>query len=409
MTTTTQLDEAGGRNGDPAERIEAIRATPVNIPLEAPYRWSVGAFPGFSKTVIEVEAGNGAIGIGEAPSAWAAQIVEQSLAPRLRGADPRNLEDCEARGLPPVRVMRNADDDSLRRAYGAVEMALWDLRGKLESRSVAELLGGRVRDSVRFSEYFAPRYESGGRGGETTPAEIAAYCARMAEEHESTWFEGKVGVFSVATEAKIVREVRAAIGSDAVLRLDANMRWSVTTAREALHRFEPYDVRSIEDPARSIEEMARLRQSTSISFSTHDPNLRAAAAHGVPEAFVINLTALGGIRRTLGFVSACEELGIDVWFYSPDSGIANAAYLQVAAATEWIGQPSQTLLRWHTDDVIKGGPMRPRGNRLDVPEGPGFGVEIDREALQRCHERFLADGPYDQYGDPSRPGRYPRW
>ena len=381
----------------------------MNIPLEAPYRWSVGAFPGFSKTIVEVETVDGVVGVGEAPSPWAAQIVELSLGPRLIGADPRNLEDCEARGLPPIRVMKNAEDESVRRAYGGVEMALWDLLGKLDGRSVAELLGGRVRDTVRFSEYFAPRYERDGRGGETTPVEIAGYCARMAEEHGSTWFEGKVGVFDVSTEVAIVREVRAALGPDAVLRLDANMRWSVTTARDALRRMEAYDVRSVEDPVRSIEEMARLRTTTSISFSTHDPQLRTAAALGVPEAFVINLAAFGGIRRSLAFVAACEELGVDVWFYSPDTGVANAAYLQVAAATEWIGQPSQTLLRWHLDDVVEGGPLRPHANSLPVPTGPGLGVTLDREALRRCHDRFRTEGPYDVYGDPSRPGRYPRW
>jgi glucarate dehydratase len=305
--------------------------------------------------------------------------------------------------------MKNADDDSLKRAYGGVEMALWDLLGHLDGRSVAELLGGRVRDTVEFTEYFAPRYESNGRGGETTPAQIAAYCARMAEEHGSTWFEGKLGVFDLATEVAVVREVRAAIGPYAVLRLDANMRWSVTVAREALRRLEQYDVRSIEDPVGSFEEMVRLRASSSISFSTHDPQLRAAAMYGVPDAFVINLTALGGIRRTLAFAAACEELGIELWFFSPDTGVANAAYLQVAAATRWIAQPSQTLLRWHLDDVIAGGPPRPEGNRLPVPTGPGLGVELDRSALRRAHERFLARGPFDQYGDPSRPNRYSHW
>jgi L-alanine-DL-glutamate epimerase-like enolase superfamily enzyme len=53
--------------GAPGERIKAIRATPVNIELEAPYRWSVGAFPGFSKTIVEVETEDGAIGVERLP------------------------------------------------------------------------------------------------------------------------------------------------------------------------------------------------------------------------------------------------------------------------------------------------------------------------------------------------------
>ena len=140
----------------------------------------------------------------------------------------------------------------------------------------------------------------------------------------------------------------------------------------------------------------------------HEPSVGLAATLGVPDAFCINLCALGGIRRTLQMVAACAELGIDVWFYSPDAGVMNAAYLQVAAATPWISQPSQTLLRWHTDDVIVGGPMRPENGLLPVPDGPGLGVKLDREAVRRCHQRFLDDGAYDHYGDPSRSG-YVTW
>ena len=112
--------------------ITAIRTTPINIPLEAPYRWSVGVFPGLSKTIVEVETSAGVVGIGEAPSPWAGRIIDERIAPRLIGADPTNLADCERRGLPPVRVMRNADDDSVVHAFGGVEMALWDAAGKLE-------------------------------------------------------------------------------------------------------------------------------------------------------------------------------------------------------------------------------------------------------------------------------------
>lgn len=404
LTHTLASDTRGVRD----VTITAIRTTPINIPLEAPYRWSVGVFPGLSKTIVEVETSAGVVGIGEAPSPWAGRIIDERIAPRLIGADPTDLADCDRRGLPPVRVMRNADDDSVVHAFGGVEMAVWDVIGQLQGRSIADLLGGRVRDAVSFTEYFAPRLAVNGAGGEDDPLSIARYCARMQETHGATAFEGKVGIFDVATEVKIVREVRAAIGDDCLLRLDANKRWTVGTARGALREFERFGVASIEDPVSSVTEMVSLRRSTQIGFSSHDPQVGLAATLGVPDAFCINLCALGGIRRTLQAVAACAELGIDLWFYSPDTGVMNAAYLQVATATPWISQPSQTLLRWHTDDVIVGGPMRPENGLLRVPDGPGLGVTLDREALRRCHQRFLDDGAYDHYGDPSRSG-YVTW
>ncbi|MDQ2739508.1 MAG: hypothetical protein M3Y35_13035, partial [Actinomycetota bacterium] len=117
-------------------RIGAIRATPVNIPLKAAYQWSVGYFPGFSKTIVVVETESGVVGVGEAPSSWSTGLIEHAIAPRLIGADPRDLADCERRAVPPIQAMRNADDESVLRAYGGVEMALWDLNGRIQTRAV---------------------------------------------------------------------------------------------------------------------------------------------------------------------------------------------------------------------------------------------------------------------------------
>jgi glucarate dehydratase len=195
------------------------------------------------------------------------------------------------------------------------------------------------------------------------------------------------------------------VGEDPILRLDANMAWSTATAREALRRLEPYNLSSFEEPVRSFRELALLRQSTTIAFSAHDPNLVGAVEWGVPDAIVINLTILGGIRRTVAFIAACEAFGVDVWFYS-EPGVSTAAHLQVASAISWLAQPSQTLARWQTDDVLAEGIFVPRDGELKVPDGPGLGVTLDPAALRRCHQRFLDDGPYNPYADPA-PGS--RW
>lgn len=377
----------------------------MNVPLEAPYKARAGLFSGFSKTIIEVESSDGVVGIGEAPNALLAHFIDEYIAPRLIGVDPHDLAACEERCLPPIQMYQNTDASPIVMAFGGVEMALWDLMGKLAGRSVASLLGGRVRDEVTFTEYFAMREAVGGRGGEQTPLEVARYCASLAEDHGATGFEGKVGVRDLATEVAMVREVRNAVGPDALLRLDANMAWTTTTAREALRRFEAFDLSSFEEPVRTHLELSRLRSSTGVSFSSHNPNLREAVLLGVPDAFVINLTSLGGIRRTVAFIAACEELRVDVWFYS-DPGVATAAYLQVAAAIPWIAQPSQTLGRWLAEDVIEGGPFIPSGGSIRVPDGPGLGVALDRRALARCNERFRNEGPYDDYLDPVTRTRY---
>jgi glucarate dehydratase len=405
--SSTASEAPGALQDQPGDlRIAQIRATPVNIALKAPYEWSAGYFPGFTKTIVEVETEAGLVGVGEAPNSWSAEIIERALAPRLVGGDPRDFAACERRTLPPFEVMRNTEDESLLRAYGGIEIALWDLNGKLQGRPVAELLGGFVRSEIPYTEYFAPRMTSGSAGGESSPADVARYCARMQEEHGARAFEGKVGIGDLGFEVAMVREIRRAIGEEAPLRLDANMGWSLITAREALRRLAPFNIRSIEDPVATLQEMARLRLSTDISFSTHIPELGLVSQLGVPDAIVVGIGALGGISRTIAFAHACQHLGVELWFYSPDTGVANAAYRQVAAAVEWISEPSQTLIRWHADDVVDAGPIAPRNGVIEASRAPGLGIALDPEAMRRCHEAFQAQGAYDQYQHPERPGAY---
>ncbi|MBA2741909.1 MAG: chloromuconate cycloisomerase, partial [Actinobacteria bacterium] len=59
--------------------------------------------------------------------------------------------------------------------------------------------------------------------------------------------------------------------------------------------------------------------------------------------------------------------------------------------------PSQSLLRWTADDVVAGGPFSPERGGIDVPTGPGLGVDLDETALARCVERFGREGEYDLY------------
>ncbi|OQW83150.1 MAG: chloromuconate cycloisomerase, partial [Proteobacteria bacterium ST_bin15] len=83
--------------------ITRIRATPVNLPLEAPYLWSYGSLAGFSKTIVEVETSDGLIGLGEAPSPAAARLIETALAPRLIGRDPFDGQGAEEVCVPGWR------------------------------------------------------------------------------------------------------------------------------------------------------------------------------------------------------------------------------------------------------------------------------------------------------------------
>jgi glucarate dehydratase len=361
--------------------------------------------------IVELETDEGLIGLGEAPSPVCGPEIADRFAPRLLGLDPLDIEALERRCVPDVKVDANSGDATALKAFGGVEMAAWDLRGKAWNQPLYLLLGGAVRKELPFSEYFAYRPRQGRLGGESTPADVADYCARMQNEYGSTVFEGKCpwGAANPIRETiQVVEEIRRAVGDEARIRLDANMGFSVAAARQILRALEPYNLDNFEDPVASFYEMASLRQHSAIPFSSHIPDLRLALQLGVPDRFVLNLTQLGGISRTLRFVAACEAMGVGFWCYSGDSGIGSAAYLHVIAATRHIDQPSQALFRWQVDDVIEEGPFRPRHDVLAVPEGPGLGVTLSPSGLRRCHQRFLDDGPYDEFLNPAPAGWYSR-
>jgi glucarate dehydratase len=373
-------------------KIARVRATTVNIPYTAPYVFSYGSVASLTKTVVEVETADGVVGLGECADGDRSAAVMR-LGERLIGVDVREVTTAERLCLPGFRSSPWTNLIALRRAFGGIEMAMWDARARHEQVPLHVLLGGAVRSEIALTEYFGFRLPGATEPGEATPLEVARYCARMVELHGSDAFEGKVATVALADEVTMVREIRAAIG-DRRLSLDANGGWSVPTAREALGLLDPCRIHYYEDPVETYEEMAQLRPHTRASFSTHVIDLEKAVRLRAPDTIVTNVNEHGGIRRTIEFIRACEMFDVGFRFHSGETSVGSAVYLHLSAALEHVREASQTLFRWYADDVVAEGTFVPRNGRVAVPTGPGLGVTLDRKALARCHERFLAEGEF---------------
>ena len=349
---------------------------------------------------MEVEDEDGVVGLGETPHGDLAAAVER-LGERLVGCATDDLNGSEQRCISRAGYSTWTDAASDRRAFGGIEIALWDLRARRAGRPLVDLLGGRMCDTVAFTEYFALRH-----GAEETPADVVRYCARMLEQHEAATFEGKLGVLDVDTELAMVAEIQRAVGPGRLVRLDANGAYTVGTARRVAYRLAELGIPWLEDPCRTLDELARLREDgVAVSFSTHVPDLARAARSGVPDGFCLDASELGGIRRTQDFLRACAAIGTDFWCYSGDAGIMTAVYLHLTAAEPSMIRPHQSLFRFTREVVIAEGRYEPRGGVLRVPDGPGLGVTLDRTALARMHEDYRSRGstntglPDPAYGD----------
>jgi glucarate dehydratase len=384
-------------------KIRTIRATPILVPMEAPYLWSYGALDGFTKTVVEVETTDGVTGIAEAPSHAAAAIIT-GWADRLAGLDPLDIAGLERRVLPSMPFAHSVTDHATRGAWGAVEIALWDLRGKVWGQPVANLLGGIHRRRIPFTDYFSYRLPDGDKGGERTIAQVVDYCLGLQADHGTTFFEGKVSDPDLGANIRLMQALRDALGPDAMLRIDSNQAFSLPSCVYLAPAFRELGLRNWEDPTPDWSTMKRLRGRTTIPFSGHNTDIAKAAAYGVPDAIVADVAGLGGFSGALRFVSACQGAGIDFWCYSGGSGLETAAYLHLCAAHPHIREPNQSLLRQQPHDVIAEGPFVPKDNHLALPEGPGLGVTLDHDRLRYCAGLLKERGLPDKYRDPDAPG-----
>ncbi len=388
-------------------QIKAIRATPVLIPLEASYLWSYGALEGFTKTIVEVETSDGLIGIAEAPSHGSAAIIAR-MAEALIGHDPLDMAGLERRVLPSMPTNHSVTDYATRSAWGGIEIALWDLRGKLWGQPVANLLGGIQRDRIPFTDYFSYRLSQGDKGGEASVQDVVDYCLSLREVHGTTWFEGKVSEPDLNANIRLMQALRAALGDDAMLRIDSNQAFSLPSCLHLAPAFEELNIRNWEDPTPDWTAMKRLRARTTIPFSGHNADIGKAVTYGVPDAIVSDVAGFGGFSAMLRFVSGCQAAGIDFWCYSGGSGLETAAYLHACAAHPHIREPNQSLLRQQPHDVIAEGPFSPKNNHITLPKGPGLGVTLDADRVAYCARLLVKNGVPNKYRDPDAPGQMRR-
>ena len=388
-------------------KISAVRATPILVPLEAPYVWSYGLLDGFTKCLVEVETSDGVTGIAEAPSHAAAPIIE-AWADGLIGCDPLDIAGLERLVLPSMPFSHSVTDTTTRGAWGGLEIALWDLRGKLWGQPVANLLGGIHRREIPFTDYFAYRALGERVGGERTVEAVVEYCLSLKETYGTTYFEGKINDPELEANIKLLQALRDALGSEALLRIDSNQAFSLPSALYLAPAFEEIKVRNWEDPTPEWRQMRKFRAHTRIPFSGHNIDLGKAVAYGVPDALVSDVAGLGGFSAMLRFVSACEGAGLDFWCYSGDSGLGTAAYLHACAAHPHIREPNQSLFRQQPYDIIAEGPFSPRNNVVPLPDGPGLGVTLDPERVVFCANLLKERGLPDKYFDPDRPGVHRR-
>lgn len=391
-------------------KITDIRATTVTVPLEAPLLHSNGAHWGrFVRTIVEVEADNGLVGLGEMGGGGeSAELAFRALAPHLLGHDPFELEALRFKIANPTAGLYNNRTQLL----AAIEFACLDLVGKHLGVPVHDLLGGRIRDAVPFASYLFFRYPQGDVPEVRTPDQLVEHARALKDRHGFTVHKLKGGVFPPAHELDCYRSLAEALPGDR-FRYDPNSVLSLDEGLRFGQAIEDLPNDYLEDPVLGLEGLRLVRERVRIPLATNTvvvnfEQLAANVLRRAADVVLLDTTFWGGIRACVKAAAVCETFQLGVAVHSSgELGVQLATMLHLGAVLPNLTYAADAHYHHLADDVIKGGPFRYEDGRIRVPSGPGLGVELDREKLAEYAELYRELGGYPYDRDPGRPGWYP--
>ena len=258
-------------------------------------------------------------------------------------------------------------------AKAALEMALLDLAGKASGEPVHALLGSPEPAPVRCNATLIAG----------SPAEVAADAERWAARGFTT-FKLKLGT---GEDAAQVRAVREAVGADARIRVDANGVWDTEEAVAILREIEPLGIELAEQPVGDERAMAEVTRSSPIPVAadesvTSGKEARRAKERGTCDLATVKLSKVGGIGEANG-IAAQLPIYLSSALDGP-LGIAAAAHaaqalpFEDAAAGLAHGLATQLLF----SETVAAKACEVRDGGLQLPPGPGLGVELDWAALE---------------------------
>jgi len=392
-------------------RIVDIRPTTVTIPLEAPLRHSNGAHWGrFVRTIVEVETDDGLVGLGEMGGGGeSAEAAFRALKTYLVGHNPFEIEALRFKiGNPTASLYNNRTQ-----LLAAIEFACLDLMGQKTGLPVHALLGGKLRDTVGFASYLFYRYPNpeSGEGEVRTHEQLVAHAHALRERYGFTSHKLKGGVFHPDYELEAYHALADAFPGDN-LRFDPNGALSVEQAIRFGKAIEDLRNDYYEDPTWGLAGMRRVRSMVDIPTATNTVvvNFEQLAANVLDlaiDVILLDTTFWGGIRQCVKAAAVCEtfQLGIAV-HSSGELGIQLATMLHLGAVLPNLSFAADAHYHHLTDDIIVGGKMRYEGGRIRVPDGPGLGVQLDREKVREYAELYQELGGYPYDRDPGRPDWY---
>lgn len=382
--------------------VKSVETVLVQLPTRREHKWTglteaIGRY-----LLIRMTDSDGRVGWGEAPALkdWGGEfgryfgestlisrtVIEKYLAPALIGIELGNFAEMHARM------------DALIKGYpyakAALDFAAYDLTGRWLGVPVHTLLGGRVRSRIPVTHSI----------GLVSVEEAEQEAARVAAEGIRT-IKIKIGV-DPARDIEIVRRVRAAVGDGVELCVDANEGYKTPGEAVSIVRaMEPFRLKYVEQPVMGIERIAEVARAIDppvmadeSAWNAHD--VIQISERRAAQIVSIYTTKPGGLYRAMEVAATCRAAGIVCNVNgSVETGVGNLANVHLAAAAPAASLscviPVSTPAEWLTgqvggiyyrDDLIEA-PMKLVEGAIEVPTGPGMGIDVDLRKVEQYRVR----------------------
>jgi muconate cycloisomerase len=378
-------------------KIETIETYTVALPMRRVHVSAVGAKLR-RYVIVKVTGDDGIEGFGEATvlKEWGGShgmyfgeshktvfhVVRDVLAPAVRGMDPLDIES--------IHVVMDQAIKGHFYAKAAVDIALYDLQGKLLGIPAYRLLGGKVRDRV-------PVCHSIG----IMPPEAAAEEGSQVVQEGIKTIKLKIG-YDLERDVQTLRLVRETIGDGVAITVDANQGYpSVSAAVAALRRMEPYNVMFAEQPVQGLEAMAEVARKVGIPLMHDEGAWTPQDVLRISKYYAGDIISLytakpGGLWPAKKVAAVAEAAGFLCNVNgSAETGVGNAANLALAGSTPVVtyacvipvtrlegNAPTRVAGAFYIDDVITE-PFRYVDGALELPSGPGLGITVDQAKMNR--------------------------
>jgi o-succinylbenzoate synthase len=329
--------------------------------LKRPLATSYGEIAERELLIVSVTGADGVTGYGEAAplepydgvSLERAQAALERYVPVLAGARVAN-------GAQLIDACRAVDD--LPQALAAIDLALWDRGGRISGKPVASLITDTPARTVAVNA--------------TLDAVDRAEAARQAASAVADGFECVKVKVGLGDDAGRVAAVRAAVGPQVALRLDANGAWDVEQAVRTIDALAPSGLELVEEPVHGLQDVRRVRERVAVRVAIDETAAEhGALGAGVADAVCLKISRCGGIGALIAAATLVRASGAEAYVASTfDGPLGIAAGVHAAAALASRGPVPHCGLA--TLDLFADveSTLSARSGRIAVPSAPGLGV-----------------------------------